>query len=57
MVGLIISNEKTLPRFNFEGLPLTSASCSPYVMYSSPPLPFIWLRVEGLDHWGMKEHT
>ena len=57
VVGLIISNEKTLPRFNFEGLPLTSASCSPYVMYSSSPLPFTWLRVEGLDHWGMKEHT
>ena len=34
MVGLCISNEKTLPSFNFEGLPLTSASCSPYVMYS-----------------------
>ena len=44
MVGLIISNEKTLPRFNFEGLPLTSASCSPYVMYSSSPLSFL---VEG----------
>ena len=54
--GALHSNEKTLPSFNFEGLPLTSASCSPYVMYSSP-LPFTWLRVEGLDHWGMKEHT
>ena len=40
MVGLFISNEKTLPRFNFEGLPLTSASCSPYVMYSSSPPSF-----------------
>ena len=38
--GAFISNEKTLPRFNFEGLPLTSASCSPYVMYSSSPLSF-----------------
>ena len=57
VVGLCSSNEKTLPRFNFEGLPLTSASCSPYVMYSSSPLPFTWLKLEGLDHWGMKEHT
>ena len=38
--GACISNEKTLPSFNFEGLPLTSASCSPYVMYSSSPLSF-----------------
>ena len=57
VVGLIISNEKTLPSFNFEGLPLTSASCSSegHVLFFSPF--FFWLRVEGLDHWGMKEHT
>ena len=32
VVGLCISNEKTLPSFNFEGLPLTSASCSPWII-------------------------
>ena len=57
VVGLCISNEKTLPSFNFEGLPPTSASCSQYVMYSSSPLPFTWLKLEGLDHCGMKGHT
>ena len=54
-MGLCISNEKTLPSFNFEGLPLTSDSRSPYVMYSSSPLPFTWLRVEGLDHWRLEK--
>ena len=53
VVGLCSSNEKTLPSFNFEGLPLTSASCSRvcHVLFFAPSFYLVeGGRVGSLGH-------